>query len=134
MASDVPSRDSAPLARRDLGQARQILNSLLQESSAGRADYLQVGSIGGVDGDRLLDVVATSYSSQGRVLNFLKARQVRVVTDRVNRRIEMVFEDGSIELNGTSRGFPGGSLRKVVAEGDQLSNWASSGLVFASGR
>ena len=110
----------------------QGANELLQSASSGRADYLQLMRIGGVSGSRLTEVEATRYRSNGQVLNFIKARDARVVVDRTKRTVEFVFTDGQILLGGNGVPFPGGTFTTIVAEGDAISQWTGSGLVFVT--
>lgn len=119
-----------PVERREVERARTAVNDLLRASAGTGVDYLQLGSVGGASSDRLHDVVATTYASSGRVLSFVKARTLRVVADRATRRVEFVFEEGSIEMNGQSVPFPGGTFRKIVAEGDAVGRWLGSGLLL----
>ena len=133
-AVPTPPPPSGLADPRDVERGRRMLNELLQTSSGGKTDYLQFGTIGGIDGERLLDVMATSYTAGGRVVNFVRARQARVYVDRATRRVEVVFDEGALELNGQSVPFPGGQFRKVVAEGDEASRWATSGLRFVAAK
>ncbi len=120
--------------KRDVDRARRMMNELLQGTSAAGGDYVQLAKVGGASAERLTDVMATTYASNGRVLSFIKARSARVVVDRVNRRVELVFDDGSLEMGGQSVPFPEGTFRKVVAEGDAITRWISSGLLFVQTR
>ncbi len=132
--SAVPEPAAPGADKRDVDRARRMMNELLQGTSAAGGDYVQLAKVGGASAERLTDVMATTYASNGRVLSFIKARSARVVVDRVNRRVELVFDDGSLEMGGQSVPFPEGTFRKVVAEGDAITRWISSGLLFVQTR
>ncbi|MBL9089131.1 MAG: hypothetical protein JNM10_18475 [Planctomycetia bacterium] len=141
-AGDPPAADpsavpdpAAPAAdRRDVDRARRMLNELLQGTSPAGGDYVQLAKVGSASAERLTDVMATTYAANGRVLSFIKARSARVVVDRTSRRVELVFDEGSLEMGGQSVPFPDGTFRKVVAEGDAITRWMSSGLLFVQTR
>jgi len=144
-AADEPDTPAARLAppkddpdavrdRRVLENARGRLNEILQAGSAGRTDSLQVTSIGSVAGLRLADVTAVRYGAAGKVMNSYKAKDLRITIDRARRVVEFVFVDGSLDYAGSSVPFPGGTMTIVVAEGDQVSSWLNSGLIFVGAR
>ncbi|MFO0933373.1 MAG: hypothetical protein U1E39_11765 [Planctomycetota bacterium] len=111
-----------------------MLNELLQGTAPTGGDYVQLAKVGSASAERLTDVMATTYAANGRVLSFIKARSARVVVDRTSRRVELVFDEGSLEMGGQSVPFPEGTFRKVVAEGDAITRWMSSGLLFVQTR
>ena len=134
----APPREPGPagdaLAPNGVELARARMNELLQSGGASRSDYLQVAKIGGARTNRLTDVLISRYGTNGRLINFIKARDLRIVVDRLNRTVEFVFTDGSMETNGTSLPFPGGTFTKVVAEGDLVSQWTASGFTFLASK
>ena len=129
-----PASTPDPIATRGLDRARDHMNELLQAGGASRTDYLQFAKIGGAQTKGLTDVMVTRYGPTGRVINFIKARDLRIVADRLNRTVEFVFSEGSIDTNGSSIPFPGGTFTKVVAEGDLVSRWTTSGLTFVTAK
>jgi hypothetical protein len=121
--------------RRGLERARERMNTLLQETAGGSADHLQLMKVGGVDGAVLTDVVAARYGANGRVMNFLRARTLRVTADRLNRRVEFSFADGSLDYGPNSVPFLGGTFATVVASGEEATAaWTGSGLSFVTSK
>ena len=120
--------------RRGLDRARERMNTILQQT-AGSGDYLQLMKVGGVDGSVLTDVVATRYGANGRVVNFVRARTLRITADRLNRRVEFSFADGSLDYGPNSVPFPGGTFATVVASGEEATvAWTGSGLSFVTSK
>jgi hypothetical protein len=129
-----PSLGADPTVLRDprtLDRVRARMNDLLQSGNVGPTDFYQVQSIGGVAPTRLVDVVAMRYGANGRLLNVVRAKELRVVVDRSRRVVEFAFSDGHLEYNQARVPFPDGVYTPVVAEGD-LSAWSGSGLSFVT--
>lgn len=135
-AERPPAADDAGAVRdrRSLEIGRGRLNSILQSSAAGRADYLQVTSLGSVAGTRVADVSAVRYGAAGKVMSTYKAKDLRITVDRSRRVVEFTFSDGTLDYGGSSLPFPGGTMTVIVAEGDQISSWLQSGLTFVGSR
>jgi hypothetical protein len=143
-ATSVPAPPAAPPSTTSLGadptvvrdprtldRVRARMNDLLQSGNVGRTDFYQMQSIGGVAPTRLVDVVAMRYGPNGRLLNVIRAQELRVVVDRGRRVVEFAFSDGHLEYNQARVPFPEGAYTPVVAEGD-LSAWSGSGLTFVT--
>lgn len=132
--SAVPTPEAPPADRRDLDRVRRVLNEVLAATASPTGEYLQFGKIGGASPERLSEVLVTSYGAGGRVLNFVRAKTARVYVDRTARRAEIVFDEGALEMGGQSVPFPEGTFRRIVAEGDAISRWLQSGLLFVQVR
>jgi hypothetical protein len=120
--------------RRSIDTVRGRLNDLLQATAGTRPDYLQIGKIGAIGAQRLVDVVAMRYAPGGKLQSSIRAKELRIVIDRLRRVVELQFAEGALELNGSSVPFPGGTFSAVVAEGDSISSWSSSGLTVVTSR
>ncbi len=127
-----PEDPTAPRDRGGVDRARGRLNELLMGAAAGRPDYLQLVSVGGVGGNRLTNVMAARYSANGKLMSYFKAKDLRVNVHRSRRVVELVFTDGAIEYAGNSLPFAGGTYTAVVAEGGQADVWTRSGLSFVA--
>jgi hypothetical protein len=119
--------------RSTLERVRVRLNELLQAGNVGRSDFYQVQSIGGLSPSRVVDVVAMRYGPNGRLLNAIRAKEMRVVLDRARRVVEFAFADGELDYQSTRVPFPEGAYTAIVAEGD-LAAWTGSGLSFVAVR
>lgn len=120
--------------RRALERARTRVNDLLLLSRPSRPDYLQVLSAGAVASDRLLDVKVGRYNPAGRLVNTIVAKEMRVVADRIRRVVEFHFADGSIDRADVRTPFAGGAYSTVVADGESVNSWLTTGLAFVSTR
>jgi hypothetical protein len=130
----APEESGVSRDRRTLERVRTRLNDLLQAGAHGRADHLELLSAGGFATSRLVDVNVGRYNAAGRLLNSIKAKSLRVVVDHLRRTVEFVFSDGTLEHGETQTPFPGGTYSTVVAEGEAVSGWTSSGLAFISSK
>ena len=113
--------------RHQIDLVRQKLNDLLQAGAATRPDYLQAIKIGGLGAQRMTDVVFGRYAPGGRLLNSIRAKDARILMDRIRRTVEIAFAEGGLEYSGNTVPFPGGTFSAVVAEGDAVSGWKDSG-------
>jgi hypothetical protein len=86
--------------------------------------------VGGIGAQRLTDVVVQRTAPGGKVVNGIRARELRITVDRLRRVVEFVFADGALEHGSTSVPFSNGTYAVVVAEGDAVSSWTGSGLTL----
>jgi hypothetical protein len=110
------------------------LNDLLQASAGGRPDHLQLLKVGGIGAQRMTDVVVQRTSSAGKVVNAIRAKELRIAVDRVRRVVEFLFAEGTVELGATSVPFSGNTYSVVVADGDAVSVWTGSGLTLLTSK
>ena len=78
----------------------------------------------------MTDVVFGRYAPGGRLLNSIRAKDARILIDRIRRTVEISFAEGGLEYSGNTVPFPGGTFSAVVAEGDAISAWKDSGLTL----
>jgi hypothetical protein len=120
--------------RRTIDRLRGRVNDLLEAGAGSRPDRLQLLSAAGVSPNRVVDVRVGRYATSGRLVNAIVAKEMRVVVDHLRRVVELQFTDGHLERGDSKTPFAGGTYSTVVAEGDQVSAWASSGLTFVTAK
>src|SRR5205823_3289857 len=114
-AAQAPDR-TLSRDKRTIDKTAERLNDLLASSAGGRPDSLQVTKVGGIGAQRLTDVFVQRTAPGGKVVNGIRAKELRITVDRVRRVVEFVFADGSLEHGATSVPFPGGTYSVVVAD------------------
>ncbi len=104
--------DGAARNPRDTGRIKDELNRLL-DLSAGAVGYT-VDSLGGVEGDRLLDVAITGRDAAGRAIRTLQAKQATFTVEESASQVTVLLEDGHLLLGGHKAPFFGGRYSLVV--------------------
>lgn len=104
--------DGAARRPADTDRVRAELNRLLA-LSAGAVTYT-VDTLGGVEGDRLLDVAITGRDAAGRPIRTLEAKQGSVTVKRENDQVLVVLQDGHLLLGGHRAPFFDGRYSVVV--------------------
>jgi hypothetical protein len=129
-----PDDPSVNRDRRTVDRLRTRMNDLLKSGAATRPDYLQLLAAAGVAQNRVVDVRVGRYNPAGRLLTTIVARDLRVTVDHLRRVVELQFVEGHLERGDAKTPFAGGTYSTVVAEGDQVSAWTSSGFTFLSAK
>jgi hypothetical protein len=120
--------------KRNRDLVRERLNALLQSSAGSRADYLQLVRVGAVGTQRIVDVMAVRYAPGGRLQSTIRAKELKILADRLRRTVEFQFAEGTLDVGGSSVPLPGGTLSIVVAEGDAVPSWTGSGLTVVGSK
>ena len=120
--------------KRQIDALRTRVNELLQATAGSRPDYLQLGHVGAVGAQRLVDVVAMRYGPAGKLQSSIHAKEATITVDRTRRVVEMRFVDGALDMGGTSVPFPSGVFSAIVADGDSIALWSQSGLTVVGSR
>lgn len=137
--------DHAPgLVRRDtqvdrdparMRAVRDRLNALLDRARGeGRGSFTLV-EIDGISGDRLGGISLVRYDPNDRPENLIRARDLRIHVDRLERTVSFVVGGGTSESSRGKQNLPEEGLQLVVARGDALLDaWLASGLKVITAR
>lgn len=115
-------------------RVRERLNQLLRVSGPPGGESWHVTRLDGVAKDRLADVIALRYDAQGRLLDHIEAREVRIAYDRAARRVEFHFLGGDRVSQSARQPLPAEGLRVPMATGEAARLWAGSGLTMVEVR
>ena len=116
--------DGASRAPEAVERVQDELNRLLA-LAAGDVLYT-VDGLGGVEGDRLLDVKVTGRDRERRAVRTLSAERAFVTVDRAAKQVKIDMADGHLLLGGHQAPFFGGRYSVVVDAEPEA--WRVSGL------
>ncbi|MFV1958493.1 MAG: hypothetical protein ACC662_03665, partial [Planctomycetota bacterium] len=93
--------------------------------------FWQITRIDGVSTDRLVGVIAMRYDGKsGKLIQQVAARELEIGVDRGRQVTEFRFHDGVLNSPQGRRPFTGGVWRQIVAQGNMISLWSRSGMLF----
>jgi len=139
-AGDTPA-SPPPRRERDLERdpqlltaVRQRVNDLLSRTARPGGSSWHLTRVDAMTPERLAGVIALHYDANGRLIDGIEARDLRIVHDRNLRRVEMVFRDGDQVMPGARAPLPAEGVSVVVAEGEAARAWGASGLSLVQSR